>query len=67
VNNHNGKSTCKLGGLILKTRKIETYKRIWTSDAEKYSFRLTLHISQEELDKIRKIGLTQFLKEGEPL
>lgn len=51
----------------MKTRKIETYKRIWTSDAEKYSFRLTLHISQEELDKIRKIGLTQFLKEGEPL
>jgi len=47
----------------LKTRKIETIRRIWAADSERYKVYITPLMSQEELEKFS----TQFLKEGEPV
>jgi hypothetical protein len=45
----------------LKIRKIQSWKRFWSSDAEKHAVEITLHVSQEELDALKEKGLVSLL------
>jgi len=40
--------------MMMKTRKIRTYRRLIASDAERYMVEIKLYVSQEELEKLRQ-------------